>query len=331
MAGKGDLGGTMRLGAYPAVLAPGLAGRRGVRRDRGLRAAPPPVRGEQRLPRRSWPRPACGSRGTSPDGRLVEFVELDRELHPFFVATQAHPELKSRPTRPHPLFAAFVRRGDRLHAADRLPVGPDRERSQRRELPTRPSTAPPSVSAARCSRSSPTRCDARRRRRPTATTWCTSARSAVVALDDAGPGGAGPPVPPPGAPARCGSCRPGWWTSRARTAVGAAARELAEEADLRAARWDLLVDVHTSPGCSNEKIRLFLARDLTPVPEAPPHPRTTRRRSWRSDGSTWTRRWRWCCAGRSPTRAAVAGLLAAASARDGGWATLRPADSAAPV
>ncbi len=47
--------------------------------------------------------------GTSPDGRLVEFVELDRELHPFFVATQAHPELKSRPTRPHPLFAAFVR------------------------------------------------------------------------------------------------------------------------------------------------------------------------------------------------------------------------------
>ena len=46
--------------------------------------------------------------GTSPDGLLVEFVELPREMHPFFVATQAHPEFKSRPNRPHPLFAAFV-------------------------------------------------------------------------------------------------------------------------------------------------------------------------------------------------------------------------------
>ena len=46
--------------------------------------------------------------GTSPDDRLVEFVELRRDLHPFFVATQAHPEFKSRPDRPHPLFAAFV-------------------------------------------------------------------------------------------------------------------------------------------------------------------------------------------------------------------------------
>ena len=60
--------------------------------------------------------------GTSPDGRLVEFVELDRALHPFFVATQAHPELKSRPTRPHPLFAGFVGAALEYNAADRLPV-----------------------------------------------------------------------------------------------------------------------------------------------------------------------------------------------------------------
>ena len=46
--------------------------------------------------------------GLSPDGRLVEFVELPREVHPFFVATQAHPELLSRPTRPHPLFSGLV-------------------------------------------------------------------------------------------------------------------------------------------------------------------------------------------------------------------------------
>ena len=46
--------------------------------------------------------------GTSPDGRLVEYVELSCEEHPFFVGTQAHPEFKSRPTRAHPLFTAFV-------------------------------------------------------------------------------------------------------------------------------------------------------------------------------------------------------------------------------
>jgi CTP synthase len=47
--------------------------------------------------------------GTSPDGHLVEFVELPESVHPFFVGTQAHPEFKSRPTRPHPLFVGLVR------------------------------------------------------------------------------------------------------------------------------------------------------------------------------------------------------------------------------
>jgi CTP synthase len=46
--------------------------------------------------------------GTSPDGRLVEFVELSPAMHPFFVGTQAHPEFRSRPTRAHPLFAGFI-------------------------------------------------------------------------------------------------------------------------------------------------------------------------------------------------------------------------------
>jgi CTP synthase len=44
----------------------------------------------------------------SPDGRLVEFVELPRDVHPYFIATQAHPEFLSRPTRPHPLFTGLV-------------------------------------------------------------------------------------------------------------------------------------------------------------------------------------------------------------------------------
>ena len=46
--------------------------------------------------------------GTSPDGSLVEYVELPREVHPFYVATQAHPELRSRPTSAHPLFRGLV-------------------------------------------------------------------------------------------------------------------------------------------------------------------------------------------------------------------------------
>jgi len=59
---------------------------------------------------------------------LCEFVELAADTHPFFVGTQAHPELKSRPTRPHPLFRAFVAAALRYRAADRLPVElPERE------------------------------------------------------------------------------------------------------------------------------------------------------------------------------------------------------------
>ena len=58
--------------------------------------------------------------GTSPDGSLVEFVELPRDEHPFFVGTQAHPELKSRPTRAHPLFRAFVAASLRHVASERL-------------------------------------------------------------------------------------------------------------------------------------------------------------------------------------------------------------------
>jgi len=60
--------------------------------------------------------------GTSPDGRLVEFVELDRDLHPYFVATQAHPELKSRPTRAHPLFDGLIAAALAYSDGGRLPV-----------------------------------------------------------------------------------------------------------------------------------------------------------------------------------------------------------------
>ena len=116
-----EKGGTMRLGAYPAKLLPGTRVARRVRRGSRVRAAPAPLRGQQPLPG-----PPRGARlvcsGLSPDDRLVEFLELPG--HPFFVATQAHPEFKSRPDRPHPLFAAFVRAArDRAEGrAPRLPI-----------------------------------------------------------------------------------------------------------------------------------------------------------------------------------------------------------------
>ncbi len=105
--GAGDLGGTMRLGAYPAVLEPGSL----VAEAYG--ATEVSERHRHRYEVNNAYRDQVESvglrvSGTSPDGRLVEFVELDRSLHPWFVATQAHPEFKSRPTRAHPLFAGLL-------------------------------------------------------------------------------------------------------------------------------------------------------------------------------------------------------------------------------
>jgi len=121
VAGRGDLGGTMRLGAYPATLVAGSI----VADAYGQPEVSERHRHRYEVNnayRDALTKAGLRISGTSPDGRLVEFVELDRELHPFFVATQAHPELKSRPTRPHPLFAAFVGAALAYADADRLPV-----------------------------------------------------------------------------------------------------------------------------------------------------------------------------------------------------------------
>ena len=101
-----DMGGTMRLGSWPARLVEGT-----IVRD---------LYGDEVVYERHRHRYEVNNAyrarleeaglvlsGTSPDGRLVEFVELPRSVHPFFVATQAHPEFKSRPNRAHPLFAGF--------------------------------------------------------------------------------------------------------------------------------------------------------------------------------------------------------------------------------
>ncbi len=121
VSGSRDMGGTMRLGAYPATL-----------REGSLVAQ---IYGETQVSERHRHRygvnnayrdqlEAAGLHlsGVSPDSSLVEFVELDRDLHPFLVATQAHPELKSRPTRPHPLFFSFVRAALDYLESERLPI-----------------------------------------------------------------------------------------------------------------------------------------------------------------------------------------------------------------
>jgi CTP synthase len=105
--GAGDLGGTMRLGLYPAELKEGSV----------IREAYGEPKIEERHRHRYEVNNGYRDRleaaglvfsGTSPDNHLVEFVELPREVHPYYVATQAHPELRSRPTRPHPLFSGLV-------------------------------------------------------------------------------------------------------------------------------------------------------------------------------------------------------------------------------
>ena len=108
--------------------------------------------------------------------------------------------------------------------------------------------------------------------------------------------------------------------------VRTAARELCEEADLIAGRYDLLIDLHTSPGFSNETIRLFLARSLSAVPSAERYERTDEEADLEVAWFDLDEAVAMIFRGEITNAAAVGGLLAAARARDEGWATLRPAD-----
>ena len=110
--------------------------------------------------------------------------------------------------------------------------------------------------------------------------------------------------------------------------VIAAQRELAEEADLTASRWDLLVDLHTSPGYSNEKIRIYLARDLTPAQHD--HERAHEEAEMTEAWFSLDEALRMVFAGEISNAAAVGGLLAAAHAKRDGWSPLRPTDSPQP-
>ncbi len=105
--GAGDLGGTMRLGSQPAHLVEGSV----VAEAYGATKITERHRHRYEVNNSYLPRLTEAGlvvSGTHPEWGLVEFVELPREVHPYYVSTQAHPELKSRPTRPHPLFAGLV-------------------------------------------------------------------------------------------------------------------------------------------------------------------------------------------------------------------------------
>jgi CTP synthase len=105
---KSDMGGTMRLGEYPALLKKGTVAARAY--------------GMQEINERHRHRYEVNPEfveelkgkglvfsGTSPDGKLMEIAELPKEVHPFFLGTQFHPEFHARPLSPHPLFTAFIK------------------------------------------------------------------------------------------------------------------------------------------------------------------------------------------------------------------------------
>ncbi|MCR4763110.1 MAG: CTP synthase [Lachnospiraceae bacterium] len=106
--GVEDLGGTLRLGSWPCVLREGTL---------ALSLYETPEITERHRHRyevnndyrERLKTAGMVLSGFSPDGRIVEMMELTADVHPFFVATQAHPEFKSRPNRPHPLFAGFIK------------------------------------------------------------------------------------------------------------------------------------------------------------------------------------------------------------------------------
>lgn len=103
-----------------------------------------------------------------------------------------------------------------------------------------------------------------------------------------------------------------------------AARELAEEADVRAADWHVLTDLFLSPGSSSEALRIYLARGISEVPEADRHERTHEEAEIRTVWVDLDDAVEAVLQGRLHSPSAVAGILAAAAARPSGYAGLRP-------
>lgn len=119
VSGQGDMGGTMRLGLYDAALKKGSI----VAELYGAPTITERHRHRYEVNnayRADLEKAGLVFSGTSPDDSLVEFVELPKAVHPFYVATQAHPELRSRPNRAHPLFAGLVEAALERHNSSAL-------------------------------------------------------------------------------------------------------------------------------------------------------------------------------------------------------------------
>ncbi len=117
--GAGDLGGTMRLGTYQARLTEGSV----LAQTYGCTEVSERHRHRYEVNnayRDQLTDAGLVISGTSPDGSLVEFVELPRDVHPYYVSTQAHPEFKSRPDRMHPMFAGLVEAAVQMQRSQRL-------------------------------------------------------------------------------------------------------------------------------------------------------------------------------------------------------------------
>lgn len=114
VAGNGDMGGTMRLGLFPAVLASGsvVAGVYSATEIQERHRHRYEVNNKYR---EEISKTGLVFSGLSPDGHLVEFVELPTKIHPFYVGTQAHPEFLSRPTKAHPLFIGLIAAAIKKH------------------------------------------------------------------------------------------------------------------------------------------------------------------------------------------------------------------------
>ncbi|CAB4680867.1 MAG: CTP synthase [Actinobacteria bacterium] len=114
VAGNGDMGGTMRLGLFPAVLASGsvVAGVYSATEIQERHRHRYEVNNKYR---EEISKTGLVFSGLSPDGHLVEFVELPAKIHPYYVGTQAHPEFLSRPTKAHPLFIGLIAAAIKKH------------------------------------------------------------------------------------------------------------------------------------------------------------------------------------------------------------------------
>ena len=283
--GQGDLGGSMRLGSYPAELQPGslVAKQYGqtevAERHRHRYEVNNAYRGQLE-------EAGLVISGTSPDARLVEFIELPAQVHPYFVATQAHPELKSRPTVPHPLFVGLDRCGAGAPARDPTAGG--------RQVMTPAVVSGEVHDSAELGGHVLTRADlvdqavgwpVTAERVLGAGTFTALLQDDITAPDGATlqreylrhPGAVG--IIALDAAGRVALVRQYRHAVRHRLLeppaglldvdgeayVLAAQRELAEEVGLAADTWHVLVDLFTTPGIVAESLRVYLARDLRPA------------------------------------------------------------------